>query len=72
MLGKLKCIQMNRIIGKRWANNYEYERVNVKHSPSDGEDVEMPAILKEKNGVNDLEGQSTSFKQTDATLAWAK
>ena len=72
MLRKFKCIQMNRIIGKRWANNHDFERVNVKHSPSDGEDVEMSAILKEQNGTDDLEGQQTSFKRTDATLAWAK
>ena len=72
MLRKFKCSQMNRIIGKRWANNHDFERVNVKHSPSDGEDVEMSAILKEQNGVDDLEGQQTSFKRTDATLAWAK
>ena len=72
MLCKFKCSQMNRIIGKRWANNHDFERVNVKHSPSDGEDVEMSAILKEQNGVDDLEGQQTSFKRTDATLAWAK
>ena len=72
ILRKFKCNQMNRIIGKRWANNHDFERVNVKHSPSDGEDVEMSAILKEQNGVDDLEGQQTSFKRTDATLAWAK
>ena len=72
MLRKFKCIQMNRIIGKRWADNHDFERVNVKHSPSDGEDAEMSAILKEQNGVDDLEGQQTSFKRTDATLAWAK
>ena len=72
MLRKFKCGQMNRIIGKRWANNHDFERVNVKHSPSDGEDVEMSAILKEQNGTDDLEGQQTSFKRTDATLAWAK
>ena len=72
MLRKFKCSQMNRIIGKRWADNHDFERVNVKHSPSDGEDVEMSAILKEQNGVDDLEGQQTSFKRTDATLAWAK
>ena len=72
MLRKFKCVQMNRIIGKCWANNHDFERVNVKHSPSDGEDVEMSAILKEQNGVDDLEGQQTSFKRTDATLAWAK
>ena len=72
MLRKFKCVQMNRIIGKRWANDHDFERVNVKHSPSDGEDVEMSAILKEQNGVDDLEGQQTSFKRTDATLAWAK
>ena len=72
MLRKFKCSQMNRIIGKRWANNHDFERVNVKHSPSNGEDVEMSSILKEQNGVDDLEGQQTSFKRTDATLAWAK
>ena len=72
ILRKFKCVQMNRIIGKRWADNHDFERVNVKHSPSDGEDVEMSAILKEQNGVDDLEGQQTSFKRTDATLAWAK
>ena len=72
MLRKFKCVQMNRIIGKRWADNHDFERVNVKLSPSDGEDVEMSAILKEQNGTDDLEGQQTSFKRTDATLAWAK
>ena len=63
---------MNCIIGKHWANNHDFERVNVKHSPSDDEDVEMFPILKEQNGVDDLEGQQTSFKRTDATLTWAK
>ena len=72
ILHKFKCNQMNRIIGKRLANNHDFERVNAKHSPSDGEDVEIPAILKEQNGVDDLIGQQTSFKWKDASLAWAK
>ena len=72
ILRKFKCNQMGCIIGKCWANNHDFERVNVKHSPPDVEDVEMSAILKEQNGVDDLEGQQTSFKRTDATLAWAK
>ena len=61
---------MNSIIGKRWANNHDFERVNVKHSPSEGEEVEMSVIMKKQNSVD--EGQQTSFKRTDATLAWAK
>ena len=72
MLRKFKRIQINHIIGKRWANNHDFEKVNVKRSPSDGEDVEMPAILKEQDGVDDLEGQQTTFKRKDATLARAK
>ena len=31
ILRKFKCIPMNRIIGKRWANNHDFERVNVIH-----------------------------------------
>lgn len=69
---KVKCYQLNQIIGKRWANSHDLKGVNVKHSPSDGEDIEMSAILKEQNVIDDLEGQQTSFKRTDATLAWAQ
>ena len=44
----------------------------MKHSSSSGEDIEMPAFLKERNVSDELEGQQTSFKQTVATLAWAQ
>ena len=44
----------------------------TKHLPSNGEDVEMSAILKERNVSDELEGQLISFKRTVATLAWAK
>ena len=57
------------IIGKHLTNDHDFERVNDKHSPSDGEDIEMSAILNEQNVIDELEGRQTSFKRTDATLA---
>ena len=65
-LHKFKCNRLNSIIGKHLTNDHDFDRVNDKHSPSDGEDIEMSAILKY------MEGRQTSFKRTDATLAWAK
>ena len=72
ILCKFKCYQINQLIGKQWANSHDPERVNVKQSPSDGEAIEMSAFLKERNVSDELEGQQTSFKRTDATLAWAE
>ena len=72
ILHKYKCYRLNLMIGKHLTSNHDFERVNDKHLPSNGEDVEMSAILKERNVSDELEGQLISFKRTDATLAWAK
>ena len=60
------------MIGKHLTSNHDFGRVNDKHSPSNGEDVEISTILKERNVSDELEGQQISFQRTDATLAWAK
>ena len=44
----------------------------MKQSPSNGEAIQMSAFLKEQNVSDKLNGQQTSFKQTDTTLAWAE
>lgn len=69
---KNKCYYMNQIIGKRLANTHDLEKVNVKQSPSSGEEIEMSALLEERNVNNDSEGQQNSFRRTDAMLAWAQ
>ena len=68
---KAKCYQVNQINGKPWANSHDLERVNVKQSPSNSEDIEL-SVLKEQHVSDKLEGQQTSFKRTDPTLAWAQ
>ena len=45
--GKVKCYQVNQMIGKRWANSHDLERVNGKQSHSDSEAIEMSTFLKE-------------------------
>ena len=54
ILRKFKCNQMNRIIGKCWANNHDFEKVNVKHSPSYGEDVEMLYLVLSSGVIKSL------------------
>ena len=53
---KFKCYQINQLIGKRWVNSHDLEKVNVKQSPSNGEAIKMSAFLKERNVVDELEG----------------
>ena len=70
---KTNC-HLTQIIGKRLANRYELKRVNVKQTPSNGEDVEMSALIEDRSVSNTSERQQKSFRQTDtstnATLAW--
>ena len=67
---------LTQIIGKRLANRYDLKRVNVKQTPSSGEDVEMSALIEDRSVSNTSEGQQKSFRQTstntstNATLAW--
>ena len=42
---KINCT-LTQIIGKRLANRYDLKRVNVKQTPSSGEDVEMSALIE--------------------------
>ena len=48
------------------------EKVNVKQTPSNGEDIEMSALIEERNVVNNSEGQQNSSRQTDALAAWTQ
>lgn len=61
----------SQIIGKRRANVYDLENVNVKCSPSHGvgEEIEMSAMIDKRNVNYSSEGQKP-FKRTDASLAW--
>ena len=36
---------------------HDLESVNVKQMPSNGEDIEMSALIEQRNVVNSLEGQ---------------
>ena len=60
---------LNQIIGRKLANVHGSEREEAKQSPS-FEDIEMSTMVNSKIVHNDSEGQSTSFKRTDAMMAW--
>ena len=64
-----KGTYLNQIIGRRLANVHDSEREDAKQSPS-SDDIEMSTMVNSKIVHNDSEGQSTSFKRTDAMLAW--
>ena len=69
----LKCnCYLTQIIGNILANVYNTEKVNVKHTPSHGEDIEMFALIDERNVINNSEGQQNSFRRTYALAAWAQ
>lgn len=69
----VKCKScLTQMIGKRLANEHDLERVNVKQTPTIGEDIEMSALIKEGSVHNTVEGQSNPFKRTDAKEAWAQ
>ena len=61
---------LTQMIGKRQVNMHELESVNVKQTPSSGEDIEMSALIEQRNVVNGSEGQQNSFRRTDALAAW--
>ena len=65
----LKGTCLNQIIGLKLANIHGSEREEAKQSPS-FEDIEMSTMVNSKIVHNDPEGQSTSFKRTDAMMAW--
>ena len=50
---------------------HELESVNVKQTPSNGEDIEMSALIEQRNVVNSSEGQNSS-RRTDALAAWTQ
>ena len=68
MVRKRNCY-LTQIIGKRQANMHDLESVNVKQTPSNGEDIEMSALIEQRNVVNSSEGQQNSFRRTDALAA---
>ena len=63
---------LTQIIGKRQANMHDLESVNVKQTPSSGEDIEMSALIEQRNVVNSSEGQQNSFRRADALAAWTQ
>ena len=63
---------ISQIICKRLANVHDLERVDVKQSLSHGEDIEISALIENRNASNDSEGRQNSFRRTDATLAWSQ
>ena len=71
MVRKRNCY-LTQIIGKRQANMHDLESVNVKQTPSNGEDIEMSALIEQRNVVNSSEGQQNSFRRTDALAAWTQ
>ena len=42
---------LTQIIGKREANMHDLDNVNVKQTPSNGEDIEMSALIEQRNVV---------------------
>ena len=68
---KCNCY-LTQIIGKRQANMHDLENINVKQTPSNGEDIEMSALIEQRNVVNSSEGQQNSFWRTDALAAWTQ
>ena len=42
---------------------HDLESENVKQTPSNAEDIEMPALIEQRNVVNSLEGQKNSFRR---------
>ena len=71
MARKHNCY-LTQIMGKRQANMHDLESVNVKQTPSNGEDIEMSALIEQRNVVNSSEGQQNSFRRTDALAAWTQ
>ena len=71
MVRKRNCY-LTQKIGKRQANMHDLESVNVKQTPSSGEDIEMSALIEQRNVVNSSEGQQNSFRRTDALAAWTQ
>ena len=71
MARKRNCY-LTQIIGKRQANMHDLECVNVKQTPSNGEDIEMSALIEQWNVVNSSEGQQNTFRRTDALAAWTQ
>ena len=51
---------------------HDLEKVNVKQTPSHGEDIEMSALNEERTVVNNSEGQQNSFRRKDAQAAWTQ
>lgn len=69
-IARKRKYNISQIIGKRLA--YDLEGVDVKQSPSHGEDIEMFALIENRNVSNDSEGRQNSSRWTDATLAWSQ
>ena len=76
LIARKTNFSLTQIIGKRLANRYDLKRVNVKQTPSNGEDVDMSVLIEDGSVSNTSEGQQKSFRQTstntstNATLAW--
>ena len=51
---------------------HNLESVNVKQTPSNGEDTEMSALTEQRNVVNSSEGQQNFFRRTGAIAAWTQ
>ena len=64
-----KGMYLNQIIGRKFAYVHSSEREDAKQSPF-SDDIEMSTMANSKIIHNDSEGQSPSFKRTDAMLAW--
>ena len=60
---------LTQIIGKRQTYMHDLEIVNVKQTPSSGEDIEMSALIEQQNVVISSAGQQNFFRRTDALAA---
>ena len=72
LIARKRNCYSTQIIGKRQVNMHELEEVNVKQTLSNGDDIEMSALIEQRNVVNSSEGQQNSFRQTDALAAWTQ
>ena len=66
-----KCYCRNKINGRQFANVHDLEGGEAKLSPpSSGEDIELSIIANPRDVSNESESGLSSFRRTDAMLAW--
>ena len=68
LIARKRNCYLTLIICKRQANVHDLLKVNVKIMPSSGEDIEMSALIEERNVVNNSERQHSKKISNDQEL----